>query len=102
MKDGQENLNLVPGLKNVSIIDKYYKGKTCDYNPFFGYYTIKYNDGDKEEFTKEEVEEHRIEHKTDKSGTSRDNGKFDIEWINIYTRRINHCIYCILTNHCFF
>ena len=81
--------------------DKYYKGKTCAYNPFLAYYTIKYDDGDEEELTKEEVEEHRIEHTTDKRGTTCNNGKSDIEAINILTRRIVHRIYCILTNHCF-
>ena len=45
-----------------------YDEKICDYNPFYEYYSIKYDNGDEEEFTLEEVEKHKIKITTDDNG----------------------------------
>merc|ERR1712032_880433 len=49
--------------------NKDYDGKIIDYNPFTEWYSISYDDGDKEEFTPEEVEKYITKTTTDDNGT---------------------------------
>lgn len=58
-----------------------YEGRICGYNPFYEYYSIKYNNDDEEEFTQEEVEKYKIETTTDDNGNRGPTGMLNIYWI---------------------
>ena len=68
---------------------KYYQGIICDFDTKERYYKVKYNDGDAEEYTKDEIKNIAKQTRCKKHPTSNSSNETWISRSTIYMNQLN-------------